>query len=149
MVDRDDTTPNYEFRIPLDSDDCCSDIREIVEGKNLGKWSARKRDLLYITLMEVPRVDEFNPYGDESPGPLKMSTFSRWSQTGINDFSARLFDKSLVGRITRVMMQPVMYSEFVMTIWVSDSETTNITSDAMEYLVGLLTSCNSDPRRRR
>lgn len=132
MVDRDDT-PNYTFRIQLDSTDCCSDIREIVEGVNLGAWSARKRDLLYITLVECERVDEFCPGGYDNPAPLKVSTIS-----DVNELSAKLFDKSLVGRIIYVTMHPVMHNKFTMTIDVSESDTTNITSETIEYLVGLL-----------
>lgn len=131
MVDRDDT-PNYTFRIPLDSDDCCSDIREIVEGVNLGVWSARKRNLLYITLIESHRVGGFCPDEYDIPEPLKMSTFS-----DADSLSAMLFDKSLVGRITYVTMRPVN-NECVMTIDVSESDTTNITSETIEYLAGLL-----------
>lgn len=137
MVDREYNTPNYRFRIPLDSDDCCSEIKEIVEGKNLGTWSARKRNLLYITLVKSPRVDVFCPDGDTSSEPLKMSTFSHIEED-VNYLSARLFDKSLVGRITYVTMQPIMHNEFVMTMEVSESETTNITSEVIEYLAGLL-----------
>ena len=138
MVDREDDTPKYKFRIPLDSNDCCSEIKEIVEGENLGVWSTRKRDLLYITLVESPMMDEFYPDGGNAiPEPLKMSTFSHMEED-VNYLSARLFDKSLVGRITYVMVQPIMYNEFVMTMEVSESETTNITSEVIEYLTGLL-----------